>query len=650
MGAGRFGEKHLSVLLEFDKKKSIELAGVVVKTERSAKSLENRGFPVYTPASISKEFLQSIDGVDIVTPPETHFDLIKQCLPLTNVLVEKPMTITLEEARTTKKLTLTSGNVLMVGHIYRFHPIIDELQKILKKTGEKPSSMEGTFTNPADTDNGRDIELEFLHLFDIADFLFRKPVIAKFVQEKDRTKTVSLKYKGDINAVFKIGWTGKERTRNLRLIFKSQIIVCDLAQNTIVIYKNGRVIKMIKSKIQKTPLEAEIGTFLDVIKKKKVTYPNANIGHAIINIATKESLKNIKRVKIAIIGAGVFGTNCAIELAKSHEITLFEKNKDILSEASFINQYRHHWGYHYPRSQSTVDDIQRSIKDFEKIYGNSVIREFPTYYAIAKKGSKVSAKEYTDFCDRNKLPYTIEYPDETYLDRNKTSTCLKTFEPIYDFKTLKQTIRNLLGKRKVKLKLESEVIDGYIIENGKKILVIKDKKGKRKEEFDYVINVTYARHNEFCRWFGFHIKPIRLDFVETLWMKLNLPKMSFAIMDGPFTNMVPTGKKNIFTLVHIKESMLRRFVPRNGLVPKDIFLKKRSRAKKIIERSAEWLPVIKKAKYMESHYVLRGVNAYREHDDARPSDIADYGFGCWSVLGGKIINSVTLAKEMAGLI
>ena len=36
-------------------------------------------------------------------------------------------------------------------------------------------------------------------------------------------------------------------------------------------------------------------------------------------------------MKIAIIGSGFFGATIALELSKSHEVDLFEKEKDILN-------------------------------------------------------------------------------------------------------------------------------------------------------------------------------------------------------------------------------------------------------------------------------------------------------------------------------
>ena len=124
-----------------------------------------------------------------------------------------------------------------------------------------------------------------------------------------------------------------------------------------------------------------------------------------------------------------------------------------------------------------------------------------------------------------------------------------------------------------------------------------------------------------------------------------MPRVSLAIMDGPFTNLVPINIPTTFTLVHINESILERYVAKNGLPNKKHI--KKSNAKNIIKKSQEWFPILKNAKILESRYVFRAVNAYREYDDARPSDITYHGFGCWSILGGKIVNSVIAAKKIA---
>ncbi|PIP73772.1 MAG: hypothetical protein COW88_00880 [Candidatus Lloydbacteria bacterium CG22_combo_CG10-13_8_21_14_all_47_15] len=653
IGAGTFGKKHLKTLLELEKQGVLTLAGVVVRTERSMQALKRKlTVPVY--CGVSDELLGQVDAVDIVTLAETHFELVTKCLPKAHVFIEKPLAPSVKESADIKKLANSSPHILMVGHIFRFHPAIMRLKKMVKSEKSRPHSIEATFINPLISDNGRDVQLEMLHPFDIVDYLFNKSVAEKHTEDKGRLHVVSLLYRGGMRAVMKLGWSGEKKERTIRLLYKHQQILCNLETKTITVYQNGLVKNTVDVSGATEALENELRAFIRAVRKPSADYPDADVGNRIVEIAAKRQMvikTPSSRKKVAVIGAGIFGTNCAIELAPFCNVTVFEKNKSILSEASYINQYRHHWGYHYPRSQETVNDITNAITDFEKRYKSAIITRFPTYYGVAKKNSKVTPEEYLAFCDKNSLPYTLEFPDKQFLDKEKTAICLKTYEPIYNYQKLKDITAGLLKKRKVNVRLGAEIIGARILPDGRKELIIKKGGTIRRETFDYVINVTYARYNNFCAWFNFPRKPIRIDLVEALWVKLNIPKISLAVMDGEFTNMVPTGTDGVFTLVHIKKSILRRFVPKDGLVPKDIFESaKHSRIKQTIEQSAIWFPIVKEAKLLRAQYVLRGVNAYREHDDARTSDITEHGFGCFSILGGKLLNAVLSAKQLSRLI
>ena len=102
-------------------------------------------------------------------------------------------------------------------------------------------------------------------------------------------------------------------------------------------------------------------------------------------------------MKIAIIGAGFTGCSIALKLSENHQVTLFEKEKEILSGASAYNQMRFHQGYHYPRSQKTINEIKSSKKNFIDFYGKKIFGKTINFYAIAKKGSKTSPRNYELF-------------------------------------------------------------------------------------------------------------------------------------------------------------------------------------------------------------------------------------------------------------
>ena len=91
--------------------------------------------------------------------------------------------------------------------------------------------------------------------------------------------------------------------------------------------------------------------------------------------------------KIAIVGSGFFGIASALILSKKNKIHIFEKKGTILCGASRANQMRYHKGYHYPRSEKTVNEISKTNKDFEKYFKYSIYNT-QNYYGISKKKNK----------------------------------------------------------------------------------------------------------------------------------------------------------------------------------------------------------------------------------------------------------------------
>ena len=72
-----------------------------------------------------RELLAHIDAVSIATPTATHFDIASQFLQAgVHVLVEKPITESVEQARKLIGAARAAERVLQVGHLERFNPAI----------------------------------------------------------------------------------------------------------------------------------------------------------------------------------------------------------------------------------------------------------------------------------------------------------------------------------------------------------------------------------------------------------------------------------------------------------------------------------------------------------------------------------------------
>ena len=80
-----------------------------------------------------RALLDQVEAVSIAVPTPLHFAIAKDCLDRgIHVLVEKPITTTVEEARELIALAAEKKCVLQVGHLERFNPTIVAAAKTLK--------------------------------------------------------------------------------------------------------------------------------------------------------------------------------------------------------------------------------------------------------------------------------------------------------------------------------------------------------------------------------------------------------------------------------------------------------------------------------------------------------------------------------------
>ncbi len=72
-----------------------------------------------------RELLGAVDAVSIVTPTPAHFEIARDFLAAgTHVLVEKPVTETVAQARELVELARRQGRLLQVGHLERFNAAV----------------------------------------------------------------------------------------------------------------------------------------------------------------------------------------------------------------------------------------------------------------------------------------------------------------------------------------------------------------------------------------------------------------------------------------------------------------------------------------------------------------------------------------------
>jgi hypothetical protein len=315
-------------------------------------------------------------------------------------------------------------------------------------------------------------------------------------------------------------------------------------------------------------------------------------------------------------------------------------------ETSATNQQRHHSGFHYPRSYDSIAEIRAARQIFEEEYADAIDRRFPAYYCTSASGIEIPAERYLAACQSNGLSYSITDPPPAIVDASAVSLCLKTDEAVYDVLRLREIVSERLSRNPaVRCQLRTTVVSGVITNDGAKRLTLNGPGGTIEESFDYLVNATYTHRNLVAQWFGFPIEPLRFDLYEHLLLRLPIPQVCVTIIDGPFTSLTGTGHENLFLLSHIHDSVSRSVIPDDGMPPR--WSSPVSNRANMLRHAARYLPILGEAFDTQSRWTTRAVNAFARDFDARPTVISDHGFGCWSVLGGKVITSVANARDIA---
>ncbi len=178
VGTGFIGQVHLEILKEIE---GVEIVGIVEPVESRAKEVAQK----YGAKPLSKvEELKEVgaDAVYITSPNRTHFEVAMQAIEVRlNVFCEKPMTISLEDAKALEKAVKEHGIVFQVGHNRRFAYVYKFMKDLIDSGEITPYSFQikmnrGELLNPPWVSDvsytGGFLFESTLHLFDMMRFLF----------------------------------------------------------------------------------------------------------------------------------------------------------------------------------------------------------------------------------------------------------------------------------------------------------------------------------------------------------------------------------------------------------------------------------------------------------------------------------------------
>lgn len=355
-------------------------------------------------------------------------------------------------------------------------------------------------------------------------------------------------------------------------------------------------------------------------------------------------------VDAVIIGGGFYGSAIAIYLAKSRglrRVILLERESRLLGRASYNNQARVHNGYHYPRSFTTAFRSRVNLPLFVQNWSQAIKQDFVKLYAIARRNSKVTAKQFERFC--HEIGAYIK-PAEAGLkglfEPRLIEDVFLVEECAFDSTRLAEWAVKELEDLGVEIHYSTRALSISRSPADKSLAVGVQPKagGVSSIKCRYVINCTYSGLNQLSGDFPGTRTELKQEITEMALVEVpdELKDIGITVMDGPFFSMMPFPARGLHTLSHVRYTPHFSWEDKQGIDPYKILDEYdcATRVDRMVRDTSRYLSAALEAKYVESLFEVKTILVKNEGDDGRPILFEKYRElpGCYSVLGGKIDN------------
>jgi predicted dehydrogenase len=302
IGVGYLGQHHARIYRDLE---NVELVAVADTDEKRAEQIAL----LYgaKPHSDYRSFLGEVQAVSIATPTSGHFAIAMECLKAgVDILLEKPMTVTVEEADTLIEVAEKEGRVLQVGHLERYNPAVVEVENLLGDVEFIESERVSPFIGRA-TDVDVTLDLMIHDIDIIMDLVGGSPIKdikvagARVLTDNLDVAKAWIEFENGVNALVTASRVAKDTRRFLKIYQKDSFILLD--------YREKKIVRHFKSPeglgtapvdvINREPLKEEIADFIDCVKTRR--RPKVS------GIEGREALKVAMRISEMIKGANVTG-------------------------------------------------------------------------------------------------------------------------------------------------------------------------------------------------------------------------------------------------------------------------------------------------------------------------------------------------------
>ena len=294
VGVGHLGQHHARLLASMD---GVQLVGIVdTKPGRAGEIASKLGVPSFT--HLGELPLDGLDAVTIAVPTVSHLDV---ALPLidagVSVLVEKPLSSSLDDADKMIESAARRGVVLAAGHTERFNPAVVAALPLVSNPRFIEVHRLGTFP-----ERSLDIDVIFdlmIHDLDLLLTSVKSEVVSieaigvNVLTPKTDIANVRLRFESGCIANVTASRISRDKIRKVRFFQPASYLSIDYAAQEAEIYRlvaqNGRPqIEGGKLDIKRDePLRAELADFVGAVRDRREPGVSGRAGRDALALATK---------------------------------------------------------------------------------------------------------------------------------------------------------------------------------------------------------------------------------------------------------------------------------------------------------------------------------------------------------------------------
>jgi len=268
------GRHHVRILSELEQCELVGIADPDESREELAQQYKTRYFADY------HELLQlKPQLVSIAAPTKLHYELARAAIRAgVNLLVEKPVSDDLAQARELVSLAEARQIVFAVGHIERFNPAVQALKQLIE-LGElgQVLTVHNLRVGPYHgriLDTGIVLDLGVHDVDLISMLLGEQPqrVFAtgfKRVHPHEDHAVLQLAFKDGRAGVIELSWNAPYRMRNILVSGSRRYAMCDMANQRLMVYEENedfdRLMPEPRTVLKSEPLRAELASVVNCV-------------------------------------------------------------------------------------------------------------------------------------------------------------------------------------------------------------------------------------------------------------------------------------------------------------------------------------------------------------------------------------------------